>query len=92
MMKKRYFKNKRAVFRAKDSLRVDLGGQLSPYDALVKKYANQYGQDWRLITAQIVPGIQIRSQSRQLGRRAGPDAGDAEDGAAVGICQSPGSA
>ena len=53
MMKKRYFKNKRAVFRAKDSLRVDLGGQLSPYDALVKKYANQYGQDWRLITAQM---------------------------------------
>ena len=53
MMKKRYFQNKRAVARAKDSLRVDLGGKLSPYDDLVKKYANQYGQDWRLITAQM---------------------------------------
>lgn len=53
MMKKRYFLNKRAVARAKDSLRVDLGGKLSPYDDLVKKYANQYGQDWRLITAQM---------------------------------------
>ena len=53
MMKKRYFKNKRTITRAKDSLRVDLGGRLSPYDDLVKKYARQYGQDWRLITAQM---------------------------------------
>ena len=53
MMKKRYFQNKRAVARAKDSLRVDLGGKLSPYDDLVKKYAYQYGQDWRLTTAQM---------------------------------------
>lgn len=53
MMKKRYFQNKRAVARAKDSLRVDLGGKLSPYDDLVKQYAYQYGQDWRLITAQM---------------------------------------
>ncbi|MYC70385.1 MAG: transporter substrate-binding domain-containing protein [Gemmatimonadetes bacterium] len=53
MMKKRYFKNKRTITRAKDSLRVDLSGRLSPYDELVKKYARQYGQDWRLITAQM---------------------------------------
>lgn len=53
MMKKRYFQSTRAVARAKDSLRVDLGGKLSPYDELVKKYADQYGQDWRLITAQM---------------------------------------
>ena len=53
MMKKRYFKNKRTITRAKDSLRVDLSGRLSPYDELVKKYAQQYGQDWRLITAQM---------------------------------------
>ncbi len=53
MMKKRYFKNKRTIAKAKDSLRVDLSGRLSPYDELVKKYARQYGQDWRLITAQI---------------------------------------
>ena len=53
MMKKRYFENKRTITRAKDSLRVDLSGRLSPYDELVKKYARQYGQDWRLITAQM---------------------------------------
>jgi membrane-bound lytic murein transglycosylase F len=53
MMKKRYFKNKRTIAKAKDSLRVDLSGRLSPYDDLVKKYARQYGQDWRLITAQM---------------------------------------
>ena len=53
MMKKRYFKSTRAVARAKDSTRVGLSGQLSPYDELAKKYASQYGQDWRLITAQM---------------------------------------
>ena len=53
MMKNRYFKNTRTIARAKDSMRVDLGGQLSPYDELAKKYASQYGQDWRLITAQM---------------------------------------
>ncbi len=53
MMKKRYFKSTRAVARAKDSMRVGLSGQLSPYDELAKKYASQYGQDWRLITAQM---------------------------------------
>ncbi|MXX39148.1 MAG: transporter substrate-binding domain-containing protein, partial [Gemmatimonadetes bacterium] len=53
VMKKRYFENKRTITRAKDSLRVDLSGRLSPYDELAKKYARQYGQDWRLITAQM---------------------------------------
>ena len=53
MMKKRYFENRRGIARAKDSTRVDLSGQLSPYDDLTKKYAVQYGQDWRLITAQM---------------------------------------
>ncbi len=53
MMKNRYFKHQRTIAKAKDSLRVDLGGRLSPYDELVKKYARQYGQDWRLITAQM---------------------------------------
>lgn len=53
VMKKQYFKNKRTIAKAKDSLRVDLSGRLSPYDELVKKYARQYGQDWRLITAQM---------------------------------------
>ena len=53
MMKKRYFENTRTIAKAKDSMRVDLSGQLSPYDDLTKKYASQYGLDWRLITAQM---------------------------------------
>ena len=53
MMKKRYFRNSRAIARARDSMRVDLGGQLSPYDGLAKKYAMRYGQDWRMLTAQM---------------------------------------
>jgi len=53
MMKKRYFENRRVIERAKDSMRVDLGGQLSPFDELTKKYAMRYGHDWRLITAQM---------------------------------------
>ena len=53
MMKKRYFENSRGIARAKDSMRVDLSGQLSPYDDLAKKYSRMYGQDWRLTTAQM---------------------------------------
>ena len=53
MMKKRYFENSRGIARAKDSMRVDLSGQLSPYDGLAKKYALRYGQDWRMVTAQM---------------------------------------
>lgn len=53
MMKKRYFKNKRTIAKAKDSLRVDLSGRLSPFDDLVKKHARRYNQDWRLIMAQM---------------------------------------
>ncbi len=53
MMKKRYFENSRGIARAKDSMRVHLSGKLSPYDPLAKKYALRYGQDWRMITAQM---------------------------------------
>ena len=53
MMKKRYFENQRTIGRARDSLRVDVGGRLSPWDELVQKYARRYGQDWRMITAQM---------------------------------------
>ena len=53
MMKKRYFRNRRGIARAKDSTRVDLSGRLSSYDELARKYALRYSQDWRLITAQM---------------------------------------
>ena len=69
MMKKRYFKNKRTIAKAKDSLRVDLSGRLSPYDELVKKYARQYGQDWRLIIAQMYQESKFDPQATSWGRR-----------------------
>lgn len=53
MLKNQYFNNTRTIAKARDSLRVDISGQLSPYDNLVKKYATQYTQDWRLTVAQM---------------------------------------
>lgn len=53
LMRKKYFENIRTISKSKDSLRVDLSGQLSPFDEQVKKYAGYYGQDWRLVTAQM---------------------------------------
>lgn len=53
LMRKKYFENLRTIAKSRDSLRVDLSGQLSPFDDHVKKYAGYYGQDWRLITAQM---------------------------------------
>ena len=51
---KKYFKNAHRIkkYRAQ---RLDLNsdGTLSPYDTLVKKYAEKYKFDWRLITAQM---------------------------------------
>ncbi|MDE3000118.1 MAG: transporter substrate-binding domain-containing protein [Gemmatimonadota bacterium] len=63
MMKKRYFENPRRIARAKDSTRVGISGQLSPYDDLVKKYARRYGQDWRLITAQMYQESKFNPQA-----------------------------
>lgn len=63
MMKKRYFENPRRIARAKDSTRVGISGQLSPYDDLVKKYAQRYGQDWRLITAQMYQESRFNPQA-----------------------------
>ena len=64
MMKKRYFENKRTIAKAKDSLRVDLSGRLSPFDDLVKKYARRYDQDWRLITAQMYQESKFDPQAK----------------------------
>ena len=52
IMVKKYFKDFK-VGRAEQKLRADRGGQLSPYDALVKKHARANEMDWRLITAQM---------------------------------------
>ena len=49
---RKYFKNSRRI-KAHVAQRVARSGALSPYDALVRKYADIYGFDWRLIVAQM---------------------------------------
>ncbi len=51
MARKRYFENSRQVRVANDA-RSAVSGQISPYDAIFKKYSKQYGLDWRLMAAQ----------------------------------------
>ena len=48
----KYFKNPRKM-RQLQAHRVLAGGDLSPYDGLVKPLATEYGMDWRLIIAQM---------------------------------------
>jgi len=51
---KKYFKNSRKIKQHKQE-RIDLNpdGAISPYDKLVKTYAEQYGFDWRIIVSQM---------------------------------------
>jgi len=50
----KYFKNAHRIKKYR-SQRIDLNpdGTLSPYDSIVKKYAQQYNFDWRLLVAQM---------------------------------------
>jgi len=51
---RKYFKSQRSVQRLARGRLVDpVNGQISPYDELVRKYADRYGFDWRLVTAQM---------------------------------------
>ncbi len=49
----KYFRNTRQMRDAASEKRSDRAGQLSPYDPLVKKYAQMYEFDWRLVTSQM---------------------------------------
>ena len=48
----KYFKNKRSI-RRYQSGRIQKGGELSPYDALVQAQAERYGMDWRMLVSQM---------------------------------------
>jgi membrane-bound lytic murein transglycosylase F len=50
----KYFKNKRTFKRRIKSDYYSLkNNQISPFDALIKKYANEIGWDWRLLASQV---------------------------------------
>ena len=50
----KYFKSQRSVLKLARGRIVDTQkGHISPFDKLVQKYADHYGFDWRLITAQM---------------------------------------
>ena len=51
---KKYFRNKRGIRRyAQAQEEAVLTGRLSPYDEITRRYADRYGFDWRLVTAQM---------------------------------------
>ncbi len=51
---KKYFTNPRAIRDLAEGRFVgDEGQSLSPYDDIIRRYAEHYGFDWRLITAQM---------------------------------------
>lgn len=60
---KKYFKNPKEI-KSHTELRVDRGGTLSPYDELVKKYSEEYGFDWRLITSQMYQESRFDPEAR----------------------------
>ena len=62
---KKYFKNSHKIIRHKRE-RIDLSvdGVISPYDEIVKKYAEQYGFDWRLIVSQMYQESHFNPQAK----------------------------
>jgi len=67
----KYFKNRRSVQRLARGRVIDpVNGQISPYDKLVRKYADRYGFDWRLVTAQMYQESRFNPKARsQVGAR-----------------------
>jgi membrane-bound lytic murein transglycosylase F len=54
VLKKKYFEAERSLRKErKDKFYASETGTLSPYDPLVRKYAEQHAFDWRLVAAQI---------------------------------------
>jgi membrane-bound lytic murein transglycosylase F len=61
----KYFKSRRSMQRLARGRVVDpLRGQISPYDDLVRKYADRYGFDWRLVTAQMYQESRFNPKAR----------------------------
>ncbi len=61
----KYFKNPGSVAKLASGRVIDLiKGQISPYDKLVQKYAEEYGFDWRLIAAQMYQESRFNPKAR----------------------------
>lgn len=61
----KYFKNSGSVQKLAQGRVINpLKGKISPYDDLVRKYANHYGFDWRLITAQMYQESRFNPKAR----------------------------
>ena len=65
ILRKKYFNNPQHV--AELSVRgAAADGSLSPYDAITQRYAEQYGFDWRLITAQMYQESRFDPEARSF--------------------------
>lgn len=51
VLKRRSFENRAALTEGRE-LRTSVTGSISPFDTVIKKYSQQYGFDWRLMSAQ----------------------------------------
>lgn len=61
----RYFRDPHSITRYKEGQELILSeGRLSPYDDLVKKYAQEYGFDWQLIVAQMYQESRFDPEAR----------------------------
>ena len=62
---KKYFKQPKSIRRHREH-RVEPGEDISPFDHLVKKYADEHGYDWRIITAQMFQESRFNPQAKSF--------------------------
>lgn len=68
----KYFRSHASVVRLARGRVVDtLKGQISPYDKLVRKYADRYGFDWRLVLAQMYQESRFNPKAKSPAGAAG---------------------
>lgn len=61
----KYFKNSRATTtRVKSEFFSKVGGKISPYDEMIKQYADSIGWDWRLLASQIYQESKFKPSTR----------------------------
>ena len=62
---KKYFRDSHKIKKhRKDRIDLNPDGTISPFDSLVKKYARQYGFDWRLLISQMYQESRFDPQAK----------------------------